>query len=240
VTVDSESNYPGDAILREYLLGGLTAEERDQIASKLLESETLVERMKQAEIDLLDEYARQELPVVDRVRLEQRAAANPDQQLQLRLAQALQRRARRGPARWWGAIAASIIVLFSAGLWWSLPRLRESKEQVGTTTAPAFVATIVASATRDAARAQVIQIPPDASEVELRFTTEEQLAGPVYGLVLRDTRGGTVFEQERRTVAAGALAVKLPATLLQAGNYEAELRLRGAGAVQYYYFRVAR
>ena len=64
-----------EGILREYLLGRLTESERHEIENGAFEDDAFEDRLREAEYDLLDDWARGEVSEADRAAIERRFSA---------------------------------------------------------------------------------------------------------------------------------------------------------------------
>lgn len=75
--------------LREYLLGGLSAPERDAIAGQYFESDSFFEQVEAAEDELIESYLRNELTARDHARFESRFLTVPEQRNRVEQARVL-------------------------------------------------------------------------------------------------------------------------------------------------------
>ena len=94
-----ERNLQSEETLRQYLLGGLSPEEREAIERQYLADRALLDEMLAVEDDLFDEYVSGELGRNDREEFERRLLATPKQREKLQRARYLQQamRARQLP-----------------------------------------------------------------------------------------------------------------------------------------------
>src|SRR5437773_5424980 len=78
-----------DAVLKQYLLGEISDEERDQIERRYLANKDFFDQLLAVEDDLVDEYVRGELSVSEREQFERKLLATPGQREKLRQARCL-------------------------------------------------------------------------------------------------------------------------------------------------------
>jgi hypothetical protein len=108
-------------LLNRYLLGYLTEEERDQVASRVFAEDEFAEALEDAERDLLDDYARGSLNKGDRAAVSLRLLTAESQREKLRFAEALirRRKGRKGlPVLRLLPWAAAVVLMLGAGWMW--------------------------------------------------------------------------------------------------------------------------
>lgn len=88
-----------DKTLRRWLLHTLPADEAETLEQRLLTDEDFGERLRAAETDLLDDYARGDLAADESAAAVERFAATTRDRMRVRIARALARITRRSPAR---------------------------------------------------------------------------------------------------------------------------------------------
>ncbi len=88
-----------DQTLRRWLLHTLPADEAEVLEQRLLNDEDFGERLRAAETDLLDDYARGDLAADDNAAAAERFAATARDRMRVRIARALARITRRSPER---------------------------------------------------------------------------------------------------------------------------------------------
>lgn len=110
-----------DKQLREYLLGGLTPEERGQIETRIFEDDDFADFLRQSEADLLDGFTSGTLNQEDRRRFAA-LAGNPAWSAKLKVSQWIATQSARAPvvqARrtipWWLGWAAALVAAIVAG-----------------------------------------------------------------------------------------------------------------------------
>lgn len=81
-----ETNATQQQTIRDYLLGGLLAEQQAQFEERLLTSDQVYEELVIVEDELIDEYLREELPAPERERFESHFLAVPEHQKKVRFA----------------------------------------------------------------------------------------------------------------------------------------------------------
>ncbi|MCA1633611.1 MAG: CHAT domain-containing protein [Acidobacteria bacterium] len=133
------------AVLRQYLLGELSPEERERTEMRLLTDDGYFEEFELVKEELIDQYEEGELTGEGRERFERHFLTTPDRQLSLRLARSLkeypaptpEKKISRtaepsgGPFAWLGALfatparAAACLLVAAAlalGVWLAIPR----------------------------------------------------------------------------------------------------------------------
>jgi hypothetical protein len=242
------SGHDEELLIRGYLLGRLTTEERDAVGRRLLEDAEFFDQVQDEEDHLIDAAARRELDSADAASLAEMLRVS-SQEHRLAFAEALTRAAgaRRRAAAWrYAAVAAGVLLACgSAWLAWDNYRLRARlavvvpppREQQVAAVYPLF---LPATVTRGPGTARSVRIPGSAEIVELQLDLGAASPGP-YWVVLRTAPGETVATQRAERPAADApLRVPVSAALLQPGSYEVEVSTESGGArrpVQFYYFK---
>jgi hypothetical protein len=191
---------PSDATLVRYLLGTLPHGDEERFDELSVVDPRFAERLRAIEHDLADAYARGELSQPDRQRWERRFLSSPQGRDDLRLAEALAARERRGPVRrpslpWtWGlAAAASLAAIATVTSYLIVQRRamppapssatvaperrpdiqRTAPEKPNAPSAePRFVALTLAPALRSLAEPPRLVIPAGTTEVRLTLRLE--------------------------------------------------------------------
>lgn len=146
-----------------YLLGRMTEAEREAVREKLLTDGSAFDRLREAENDLFDAYARNTLGVEERAAFERTLLRQPGAAAKLGLARSWAPPAPRVTRWWWISAAIAASVLASVIGW-------RSKEPA-TGPAPAPLAVVAQSfrlkaVTRGSAQVQQLPLAPAAAEVE--------------------------------------------------------------------------
>ncbi len=146
-----------------YLLGRMTEAERETVREQLLTDGDAFDRLREAENDLFDAYARNTLGLEERAAFERTLLRQPGAAAKLGLARSWAPSARRMPQGWWisAAIAASIL---AAVIGWRAT-------EPATVPAPAPVVLVAQSfrltaVTRGSAQVQQLVLAPDTAEME--------------------------------------------------------------------------
>lgn len=140
--------------LREYLLGKLSEDAREQLEWRLMTQDEAFQELLIEEDELVDDYACDVLSEDERSRCDNHFLCTPERQRKLRFAVALKgylqapsgrswSRGRRPFRHWiprtlphptpvWGAVAATLVLSVSAGVWSTVGffRIRDQLEQV--------------------------------------------------------------------------------------------------------------
>ena len=122
--------------MRDYLLGGLSGEEREQVELRLLAEQDYYDHLLASEDELVDQYVRGALAPGEKRRFEERFLASPARQQDLRFASAWERylaaetpaayRASiRTPPRFLLAAALIVLVIGAAAFLFEVRRLRQ-------------------------------------------------------------------------------------------------------------------
>jgi hypothetical protein len=86
-----EENRNEKLLLRRYLLGGLAAEEQLALEQQLMTDQDLFDRLLRAEEELIDEYARGQIPNEEKQAFESSFLGNSQRLQDLQFARALRR-----------------------------------------------------------------------------------------------------------------------------------------------------
>ena len=157
-----EVNAVDEAVLKQYLLGDLPADQQQAVEERLLESDEWFEQLLIAEHDLVEDYLGGGLPSAERDKLERRLLSSTEQRAEVDFARMLMKiatareglstRASQPSGRWRTlrqrasarrialplALAAAVIIM--AGVWWMLVRpLRDRLALVESETAAAAI-----------------------------------------------------------------------------------------------------
>jgi hypothetical protein len=236
---------PGDQELEDlasaYFLGRLSDEQRDGVREQLLVRDELVERFEEVENDLVDRYVRGELTPADQLAFERHFPRIE----KLRLARLIQTR-RKTPS--WkrfalpATLAAALVI--GAGLVFVRPATQQTSNSLESQTV-LFSFSLPPGTTRDAT-ARELDLPRDATLIEIRLGLEPPIEHLSYTAVLKNQRGEAVFSARnllaRKPPAALSVDMHVAAQILSPGSYEVTLYgLRTDGAdelIDYYSFRV--
>jgi len=110
-----------DPVLRQYLLGRLTEEERHQIEERAFEDDAFEDRLSSIEYDLLDDWARGVLSVEDRLIVESRFPADKRASAKVLSARVANSYPGTPSRRWWLWAAAAVVLvgLIPAVYYWT-------------------------------------------------------------------------------------------------------------------------
>jgi hypothetical protein len=212
--------------MRAYLLGQLPQSEREEIEMSAFQNEVFDSEVQEAEMDLLDDWARGRLStadariVVQRFPVEKRRAA-------LLLAQKAQHRTqnRANVAPWWLAAAAAMILSLPAVYFWRQSRslkveLESARLPRAETAAPApEVATLALRnpSTRGAAAGPAFSIAPSAQFIRLTAGAVPEF--PLYEIRIESSEKGLVFSQVA-PLSSSEPTIEVPSQILGDGNYD--------------------
>ena len=219
--------------LRDYLLGRLSEEERDQIGNRILEDPDFFDEMKEAEADLLDDLVRGKLAEADRAETERLFR---DCSERVRFAKALSTRvspARKG----WRAlgIAATITVLLAGGWLWT----RQNRvSPIPPRAENVFAFSLAPNIVRGAARIPAVEIPAEATAIRISLEANTGgVASPWQARIL-DSGNQSVHSQSGDLDAAAVqVTLETARTNLRPGSYRVELRL-GTELAEVYSFSI--
>ena len=216
MTTRDQEPAPGE--LRRLLLHRLTQQEAERLEELLLLRDDVADQLREAEHDLLDDYAAGRLGAAERADVEKHLLATDADRLRLRMARALTTTpAPRRRPRWFapaGALlAAGVAFLLIRPLW--QPSAVESTQVRVTTSATAPVATapaatvpasppaaqltssapaIVLLAERQrSAVAQTVKIPQDAAQIRLQLEIPGSQTADQYRIAISDGSGRQLF-----------------------------------------------
>jgi hypothetical protein len=222
-----------DDLLKRYFLGELGEEQKTQVEQRLFSEDELFELAEAVEADLLDEYARGELPAAARRQIDLRLATSPRSRARLALVQDLTkveqsnpgatvtpfRRRLSSPALRFAMAASLIGVLVAAGA--ARLAFGPTHEAVSENAAVAELSFSVDNVSLRGAGKSLPAAPlsPGGLRIDLGALPEEYPACDV--TVKRGER--TVFEK-RVPVAQGSASILIPAGELTAGRYEIEVQ----------------
>lgn len=218
---------PSGADIRRYLLGQLSDPEREQLEQRLFEDAAFDAAVQDAELDLLDDYARGRLSESEKKHVEE-LLATPDQQLKLRVAQAMAAWPvrRREPGSWPLRVAASVAVVAAlSALWlgWNHSQLRsELQAQKSLSPAGAGVQaslSLVAPATRSSHSRPQFSISPTAQVLKIEAPAEPD-ATEVWVAIESSGRGRVFQAGPIRRTGGGVLVVWVPAAVVADGEHE--------------------
>jgi hypothetical protein len=227
-----------------YLLGTLTAAEREVVEERLLRDTEYCQRVAAVEDDLYDRYAMGDMKASERKLFAARIAAMPDGARRLRAAVAL--RALQGPRpahglfayAGWGAAACLALVL-GGSLWWTARRpiaepVAVVLRQPGPPAGPPLVMALDLPAviTRGASAPSVWLTAGTA--LRLRIELREAAARQIAVSVRR--AGGAIWTGNAGPATNGIAEVWIPPGVLGSGEYLAVIE--GAGPSQICPFRV--
>jgi hypothetical protein len=236
-----------DAQLRQFLLGKLATDETARVEEAIFLEEGFAERLREMELDLLDDYAWSRLTAADAASVERHLLGSIENRRSVQIARARHPgAASRRPAQlaWLATLLAACVIAIAV-----IPRWREPSPQVeppasspnrasvpGTGLAAASalrIVSLLADVSRGAARPS-ITVGVGASAVRLQAEVPEETPDSLYTLLIRDASGHTLFDQ-------GALAVHqagpyrfveavVPAAALAPGDRTVLLTKSGAAA----------
>ena len=231
---------PDEREMREFLLGRLSQERRDELQEQFFSDERLYDSLVEAEQDLIDEYVRGDLNSKDSRLVEDGLLATVERNEDLRFARALwlaerrRKRPAKQPRHWLIAAAAAVAAIGISG-WFAgqNQKLRnELAESRPAKTAPAGSVQPALRPSAPGAVASFVLVPqlrgptvPSfqiAANVELvRFDFADVKGSGTYSLQVERNGGAPVWTRDGLTPsAAGAITVWLPAQVLTPGNYE--------------------
>ncbi len=231
--------------LAAYLLHEMPEEERGAFSEQWLSDPELHAELRAVEAELLDEYVRGSASARRRGQVEEWLLVGESQQAKLQFATSLHRRLRRTQpswpkrALWLAAIAAGLIVAWLAMRGVKPPEMRKPPEIASNVKEKrnVFPVRLAQDDLRGVAESTgTIVIPPGTDLVRLDLdldpadesdSTSVEVTGPG-GMAWRES---DVVEKrlEGRTVAS----VWLPSSMLNSGNYEVKLLVKGK-AIAYY------
>ena len=236
-----------------YLLHQMADEAREAFASRWIDDPELYDQLRQAEAELLDSYAQNELDAAKRAQVETCLLTSQSQRQKLAFAGALHtavsRPARRRDAWRFAALAAAAALVLAAGLSaWLLVqnrRLRSELAQIPVPPPPAagamYAAALSPGVSRGTARVNPVAVPAAAELV--RFDLELEPGDENGNFTVTLSSGGAVLWKEEpiRSERRGSAFIApawIPRRLLQPGAYEVQLANAGT-PLAYYRFTIA-
>lgn len=211
--------------LRQYLLGELPPAEREALETRAFTDDDFESLLQEAETDLLDDWARGELPPNEACLVE--ARFSPAKRL---IAQRLSKppRQRRTPRLWWMAAAAALLIVASATYLGTRSRI---PPQIQTTQpVPIEVASVDlrTPATRGALSANY-RVSPSATRI--RFSSPLIPGFAQFQIRIESAQRGLVAEGTL-AVTEGRLAGEQDAVLLPDGDYDVLISGRNQGPLE--------
>ncbi len=214
---------------REFLLGGLTPAEREQIHQRMFAEDTFFEELCEAEYELIDDCARglPGAPAAERFETRRLAVARA-------LARASGKRTR--PFLWMLPLAAAVVLAIAVGGIMRFGRQAPAPAPAGT----ALVVALTPSGERSPRAPASVTIPADAQSVEFRLAVDPRDSYPTFeARLLRGAAQAGTFAG--LTARDGVVTFRAP-TPMTPGNYEIGLMGRRADgsleAIGYYYMDV--
>jgi hypothetical protein len=234
-----------------YLLHKLTEDERDAFEDRWMEDSALYEQLRDAEVDLLDAYARGALSPADRKRVSKYLLDSPNQRRKLLFARTLGD-VFPAPARLatsWGRIAAAaaIVLLAASVCWlaWQNAAVRRQLARASDAPRPLAGSVYVAEVRMDTTRATAqsitqVRLPAGSQilrlDLEIAPGDEAQVLSASVGHDGRTVWSEEPVRAERRAFGFVA-SVWVPSTALASGEYEIKLSAGGA-LIDYYRFNL--
>ena len=237
-----------------YLLHQMPEEAREAFSERWIDDPELYEQLRQAESELLDGYARQELDAVQRTQVETYLLTSEHQRQKLAFAGALQSALSRPAARWTArravslAAAAALVLVAGLSLWFLVQTRQLRRELVRSREAPPpvagalYAAALSPDVSRGTARATSIAVPASAEVVRFDLELEPGDENGSYTVTL-SSAGVVLWKEEPvradRRGAAFVAPAWIPRRLLQPGTYEVQLSNAGT-PLAYYHFTIPR
>ena len=218
-----------DKQLREYLLGGLTREEREQIECRIFEDDDFADFLREREADLLDGFTSGTLNEEDRRRFAVHAS-NPAWAAKLAVSQWIATQPTRAPlgqatrtTPWWlGWTAAVAMATFAVWMARENSRLRALPDK----SAASLIASISMTAGTQRDSSERTFIIPASSEV-LRI---EVAAESGYEDYVLSVEGSGVSFTVPASLRAESVVSWIPSAMLPSGHYDFLLKARRSGA----------
>ena len=228
-----------DRDIRAYLLGNLDEESRGRIAGRVLTDENFHDLVLSAETDLLDAYARDELPEPERSLLAARLADSRGLRERLEAARALQEfpvesdTLSRGAFAGWlsgpGLLvrAAALILAAGLGAWWL----------IGPTSSEPVSVLLFPHTVRGEGSVPGFSLSQATPRIRLQLALEDSPEGAEYSVSLFDPEGTRLLEVGDLTPLAieggSVIEVTLEASRLSRGEHEIRLRkVRSGGNLE--------
>jgi anti-sigma factor RsiW len=211
-----------DKQLREYLLGGLTPEERGQVETRIFEDDDFADVLRERETDLLDGFTSGTLNEEDRRRFAA-LASNPAWTAKLEVSQWIATQSAGAPrgratrtTSWWLGWAAALAAATAAG--WM------AREKPATS----LVASISMAAGTQRDSSDRTFVIPASSEV-LRVEVPAESGYQDYVL---SVEGSGVSFSVPALVRAETVVGWIPSALLPSGHYDFLLKARRSGPTE--------
>jgi hypothetical protein len=247
-----------ERMIREYLLGGISDEELDQIEEALFKDDGFYDEVRAVEDRLVEQYVRGRLSSEDRARFESRLLLTDTQRRQVTFARDLKRyldqnpNLNRRPKPWYyfsdinrrtARIAlGAILLLIATSVFWLIPTWHLG--EVAT-----ISVTLHAGQVRSSGDLQRVKVGRDVRIVQISLVLREPIKSEYRAKVLDYDRGNVIFSADAIAPQLSPLppraTIDVPAERLAAGDYELRLtgRIEPGGAfeaVDSYYFRLLR
>ncbi len=240
---------PDDRVIRSYLLGEMSAEERAAFQQRLFEDNDLFQRVLAAETDLADDLARGELSPADAARV--RAFLEESSQGErVPIAQALARTSMRhsSPALWRRALPLAACILLAVATVWLALRNRDLETRVAQfrpapqVAAGSLAISVPAGVVRGPSSRPVIDVPPGVKVIELRLELRSPGTHAAYRVEIARASAQPVFSLTLPAPLPSELSIPVPRAALSAGAYEIVLSGIDDGSsptpVDFYYITV--
>lgn len=230
------------ARLRQYLLGQLAEELREETETGLLEDDELFEELLIAEDELSDDYLSGKLSADEQTSFEQHFLVTPERVEKLRFAQAFKRHLAAAPAeeiptgKFWPAlkarqslvfgVAATLLIAVFAG-WWLL-----SYQQTTPRTFATLNLTITQGTRGDGPQASVIKFPLREDALKLVLSLPENPPPAVRYQAELETGAGDKRRLEPTSLDRQSVTVVIPRAELNRGQYVIRLFAVGSDGVE--------
>ncbi len=223
-----------DKQLREYLLGGLTPEEREEIESRMFEDDDFADSLREMEADLLDRFTSGTLNEADRGRVAV-LTGNPAWASKLAVSKwiatqaaathAASRPLRRSPRTtpWWLGWAAALAAAILAG-WMARENVRLRALLTKPTAALVASISLTTGAQRDSSERTLAL---SASSEVLRVEVAVEMGYKEYVLSVEGSGASFTVPAQLRGDTAVAW---LPSAMLRSGHYDFLLKGQRGGA----------
>jgi hypothetical protein len=218
--------------LHEYLLGGLTPEEREQIECRIFEDDDFADSLREMEADLLDRFTSGKLNEADRGRVAV-LTSNPAWASKLAVSKWIATQAASAPLQrpprtppWWLGWAAALAVAILAG--WMVRENGRLRVLLAKPTATSLVASIsLTTGTQRGGSDRTLAIP--ASSEVLRVEVPAESGYNEYLLSVENSGGSFTVPAQRRGETAFAW---VPSAMLPSGHYDFILKGQRGGATE--------
>lgn len=211
-----------DKQVREYLLGGLTPEERGQIEDRIFEDDDFADFLRESEADLLDGFTTGTLNEEDRRRFAA-LASNPAWAPKLKVSQWIATQSARAPVGWtarttpwWLGWAAALAMATVAG-WMARENGRHSRSVVASIS--------MAAGTQRDSSDRTLVIPASAEVVRVEVPGESG-----YQDYVLSVEGSGVSFSMPALLRAETVVGWIPAAMLPSGHYDFLLKAQRSGA----------